>query len=341
MIRKLARKPSPELSLQIVNIEEQLGKQNAPMHLSLVEKHLGVKEKFVSTHNTRGCWSLIKKIRPKHSIPIPVGKFDKNGKLVTDQKGLKQLYLETFVWRLRDRPIRPDLADIETLKSQLFKSILKSCMNKKTQPWTMYELESVLSGLKRDKCRDPKGLINELFLPETAGKDLKASLLILFNRIKESNEIPTFMKIADITAIYKGKGSKNELKNERGIFIVSTYRSIFMKLLYKDKNETIENHMSSSQIGGRKKMNIRNQLWVLNAVIQDTLKQCFDGLSPEESLCDLFKYGVQDHTINFLYDACKTQKLQLELLLESLKEKTLKKMPCKVIFGALPCVQPQ
>ena len=116
---------------------------------------------------------------------------------------------------------------------------------------------------------------------------------MLFNNIKASDNIPAFMKIADISAIYKGKGSKNDLNNERGIFIVSTYRSILMKLLYIDNIETIEKHMSVSQVGGRKNMNVRNHIWVVNGVIQDVLnrkgaepidiqildlKQCFDAL---------------------------------------------------------------
>ena len=90
-----------------------------------------------------------------------------------------------------------------------------------------------------------------------------------------------------------------------------------MKLLYNDKIETVEKHMSVSQVGGRKAMNVRNHIWVLNGVIQDVLnrkgadpidiqivdiKQCFDALWPEECLSDLYAYGVQDHTINLLYD---------------------------------------
>ena len=65
-------------------------------------------------------------------------------------------------------------------------------------------------------------------------------------------------------------------------------------------------------------MNVRNHIWVLNSVIQDVLKrkeaepidvqivyikQCFDALWPEECLSDWFQYGIQDHTINILYDS--------------------------------------
>ena len=36
----------------------------------------------------------------------------------------------------------------------------------------------------------------------------------------------------------------NDLKNETGIFLVSIYRSIFMKLLYNEKREIIDENMS-------------------------------------------------------------------------------------------------
>ena len=90
---------------------------------------------------------------------------------------------------------------------------------------------------------------------------------MLFNTVKMSGKIPTFMKVADISAIYKGKGSKNDLINERGIFVVSTFRAILMKLLYNDKVDTLEEQMSTSQVGGRKNMNVRNHIWVLNSII--------------------------------------------------------------------------
>ena len=108
-----------------------------------------------------------------------------------------------------------------------------------SKPWMMNDLEKVLKSLKKNKCRDPNGLVNEIFFTNTAGAHLKASMLNLFNEIKKNQIIPQFMKIANIASIYKGKGSMSDLKNERGIFLVSIYRAIIMKLLYNDKNVVI------------------------------------------------------------------------------------------------------
>ena len=109
------------------------------------------------------------------------------------------------------------------------------------------------------------------------------------------------MKVANISAIYKGKGPMNDLKNESWIFLVSIYRAILMKLLYNDCRKIIEKDMSDSQVGAIINKSIRNHTWVLNGVINEVLKsknnpplaiqtvdvkQCFVGLWPEECIND-------------------------------------------------------
>ena len=89
--------------------------------------------------------------------------------------------------------------------------------------------------------------------------------------MKHENYFPDFMRKADVSTIYKGKGEKSDLNNDRGIFIVSVFRSLLMKLIYLDIYETIDNSMSDSQIGSRKNKNIRNHIWVLNSIICDVL----------------------------------------------------------------------
>lgn len=328
----------PEISLRLSEIEKEIGEDNIRTQISNVRQHLGPDSKLCSTVNTQGCWSLIQKCRPKFTSPVPVGKYDNEGNLITDQVGLKKLYLETFIWRLRERPMRNDLVELNSVKKQLFESILRLCKKTKSQPCTDTDLEKVLSKLKSKKCRDPQGLINELFTTDVAGENLKSAILMLCNRIKETQQIPMFLQIVDVSALYKGKGSKNQLKNERGIFIVSIYRSILMRLLYNEKYKTIDSHMSPAQVGGRKNMNIRNHIWILNAIIQDVLKsknaesidvqildikQCFDALWIEECLSDLFQSGLKDDTLNLLYEASKNVQIAVRTPVGKTERKTI------------------
>ena len=90
-------------------------------------------------------------------------------------------------------------------------------IKRRTCPWTMNELEESIKRLKRNKSRDPHGLVNELFMKGNAGKDLKEAMLCFFNEIKYNMKIPDFINLADITSIYKQKSSKEDMANQRAL----------------------------------------------------------------------------------------------------------------------------
>ena len=56
----------------------------------------------------RAIWNILKRKYPKNDIAVPVGKKDRAGNIVTNHEGLKHLYLNTYVHRLRDRPIKEE-----------------------------------------------------------------------------------------------------------------------------------------------------------------------------------------------------------------------------------------
>ena len=85
---------------------------------------------------------------------------------------------------------------------------------KKSANWTMKDLEKALKRLKTGKCMDPEGLIRDIFKEGVIGDNLKESLLIMFNKIKKTGFIPSFMRIANISAIYKGRGEILDLESD-------------------------------------------------------------------------------------------------------------------------------
>ena len=56
-----------------------------------------------------------------------------------------------------------------------------------------------------------------------------------------------------------------------GIFSVMILRNILMKMIYADKYGIIDKSMSDSNIGARKKKNIRNHIFVVNSILHDVL----------------------------------------------------------------------
>ena len=133
-------------------------------------------------------------------------------------------------------------------------------------------------------------------------EDLITSITSLMNGVKETFHIPKFMTIQNITSIYKNNGkSRLDLENDRGIFLMTVFKKILDKLTYNDLYESLDSHMSDSNIGARKDNNIRNHLFIIYGIINNVNKskdkcveiqvfdlvKAFDSLSMENSMSDL------------------------------------------------------
>ena len=105
----------------------------------------------------------------------------------------------------------------------------------------IFKLEKVLKSLKDGKCQDPAGFVNELFKLENIGNTLKESIFILVNKTKQELQAPDFMEDTNVRTVYKNKGEKTDLDSYRGLFILSTIRTIKDKLIHKDIYDTIMN----------------------------------------------------------------------------------------------------
>ena len=208
-------------------------------------------------------WKIKEKVCPKNDVPYPVAKLNQDGVLVSNKFELKSLYVNTYKERLKHRQMRPGYENLKELKESLFNWRLKLSKLRKTNCWTDSDLLKVTKQMKNNKAADPKGLISEIFKPGVAGSDLFQSLLLLCNKVKEECEIPAFMEWTNISSLYKHRGLKSDLNNDRGIFNVIRARSIIDNLVCNDYYQTIDESMSDSNVGGRKERNIRDNLLML------------------------------------------------------------------------------
>jgi hypothetical protein len=126
--------------------------------------------------------------------------------------------------------------------------------------------------------------------------------------------------MANISSIFKNKGSRLDLNNDRGIFILAVLRKILDKLNYQEKYPHIDSAMSDSNIGARKGRNIKNHLFMLYGIINSVLKeenycldvqiydlvQCFDGLWLEDCMNDMYDSlpgEQQDDKLGLIYES--------------------------------------
>ena len=315
---KIARE---KVETKIKEIEDTIATEQSEKNAETVREYVENIETLEGNFSQGGLWKLKRKLCPTASDP-PMAKYDDKGNLITSHAALKDLYLNTYKNRLRHREMKNEYLDIFFLKSELWKSRIENMRKIKTPPWDMKQLEVVLNSLKKNKSMDPNGMINEVFKNEYLGSDLKEALLTLFNEIKSSHFIPHFMTLENITTIFKSKGSRLDMDSDRGIFLLTILKKILDKLIYNDNYKNIDQNMSDSNIGSRKRRNAKDHLFIIHGVINSVirgkedpidlqiydLEKAFDALWLEDCLNDLFD-STSEHYHNdkltLLYESNK------------------------------------
>ena len=134
------------------------------------------------------------------------------------------------------------------------------------------------------------------------------------NKIKNEVKIPELFRLKNISTIYKNKGSKSDLDNDSGIFTSTVLNTILQKLIYSSIYDEVDSNLSDSNIGARRRKNIRNHSFIINAIINDTIvskrrnvdlqvmdyKTCFDALSVDITINDLYEMGVNNNILNLI-----------------------------------------
>jgi hypothetical protein len=183
--------------------------------------------------------------------------------------------------------------------------------SRKTPPWTLKDLDKVLKHLKKQKSRDPLGLANDIFCPEVGGDDLTLAILKLINMIKAEQKYHECLELCDISSIWKSKGCKNEFDSYRGIFGVTIFQSILDRLIYNDEYSNIDSNLTDSNVGARKKRNIRDNIFVMNAIFNSMstengdaldcqvydIEKCFDAFWLHEVVNSLYEAGLNNDAI--------------------------------------------
>ena len=198
-------------------LENELATKYSNHYFDKVKREADKIDTEVGGFNSGSMWKFKKEMFPQARDP-PTAMLDSEGVLQIDDTKIKEAAIDAYTHRMRNRQIKPNLEGLKSIKETLCEDRLKETKLNKSPDWDLNDLDIVLHHLKKDASRDPHGYANEIFKPGVAGKDLKISILILMNKIKEQQYIPEAMKLCNISSIWKRKGPKNNYESYRGIF---------------------------------------------------------------------------------------------------------------------------
>ena len=187
-------------------------------------------------------------------------------------------------------------------------------------------MTNVLQHLKSGKSEDAYDLPNEIFKPDIAGIDLVLAVTKLMNRIKNELSFPKMLELCNVTNIYKRKGDTSKFNSYRGIFRTPVLSNILDKLLHNDEYETIDENLTDGNVGSRKRRNVRDNLFVLNAIMNAAkqnkaeptdikvydVHKCFDSMWLLECINDLYEAGLRTDKLCLIYLSNKNAQIVIK-----------------------------
>ena len=197
----------------------------------------------------------------------------------------------------------------------------RSTFEELDKPVTVAEISAVIRNLKRNKSVAGDNLLNEYFIESF---DILGSHLVdIFNAILDSGHFPELWTKGVLVPIFK-KNDPNDVKNYRGITLVSCFSKIFTGVINKRLDEWIKNNnvLSDAQFGFRAGRSTIDAIFILNAVVNKVLndkgrlycafidlKKAFDSINHCNLWYKLFRLGIDGKMLRIIknmYSIVKT-----------------------------------
>ena len=173
-------------------------------------------------------------------------------------------------------------------------------------------VRQIIKDLEKHKTPGPDNLTNEMIAE--GGNSVKNSVVRMMKIIYRTEELPKDWNTAFIKNIYKGKGSKKEMGNYRGLILNSHIAKIFEKILAVKENITLQD-MSEYQCGARKGKSIREHHFTIRNIIEEAksgkeeitavyfdIKKCFDKMVLKEAMKEMWMKGTKIKHWRLMYE---------------------------------------
>ena len=261
-----------------------------------------------NTFSPNSFWNLCKKARKGDDMGTSIETDDGNELFGSDM--IRNEYMKEFKHRLRKREIDEDLKNYESQVELLCDMHLENATEEKGPPYTKEEYVKVKNHLKKGKSSGRDNFPAEVFIE--AGQQLEDTILNMFNIIKKENEIPDQWTEVQVSTMYKNKGKKKRLVNQRGIFLKQVLSKMYGKLNMNRADKGMKS-IDKCQAGGTDNRSTADQTFLLRAAVDHAkyldqplfltlydYSQCFDSLWLSDCLLSLIKVGVEKEVVSIL-----------------------------------------
>ena len=118
---------------RIDEIENEITKEIADMELEKIERAMG----DLDSDTNKNIWKELRKAYPKNTPPIPTGVKTINGRVITNPNEKRNVTLQHFLHRMRNRETKIEVKEIRKLHSDIFKERLEKARHITSPPFSM------------------------------------------------------------------------------------------------------------------------------------------------------------------------------------------------------------
>ena len=241
-VKNKLRKSKSYRDRLILKNENKLYKKLIRFKLSKYCKDIHNKLRLLKSKNPKEYWNILSSSKNKNSDSIHINKFYEHFKELNDQ----------------------NTSNVNNFNAN---DIMSDNNNEINFDFTLEELDFLINKLKNNKASGFDNVINEFI--KYSSRELRKTLVVLFNIILNSGIVPTAWCISLIKPLYKNKGPRDDVNNYRGISLISCIGKLFTALI----NQRLEEYINKNQILGEEQAGFRSNystmdhIFVLNSII--------------------------------------------------------------------------
>lgn len=244
-------------------------------------------------------WRIAKTVCKFNSTNTVNSPIHSNGEILI-HPAEKANFINNYFTSISNIEEEPDLPDIPPLSPCELSDIIIT----EQEVIDQFQILNVTKPAGPDKL--PPKFLKSIF------QSLVTPITILFNKSLHSGLVPSDWKLANVSAVYKGKGGSDNVSNYRPISVTNCFCKIHEKIIFKHlHNYLFENSiLSDHQSGFRNKDSTVNQLLIIYDTIVKNLDQgkdvrfifcdvskAFDRVWHRGLLYKLRKYGINGNLL--------------------------------------------